>query len=154
MMATYPTNWEDIANRIKDNAGWKCERCKHPHEVETRHVLTVHHLDGNKGNCADWNLAALCQRCHLAIQGRVKMDQLFFVEILSVSEWFKPHWEGFLQTRSVPLPQKKFPPRRRGSKTLTLTPARQKSNKRKEVNHETGPMANLKGAAVRPARTL
>ncbi|GAH88897.1 unnamed protein product, partial [marine sediment metagenome] len=33
-------------------------------------MLTVHHLDGNKANCEDWNLAALCQRCHLR-KGRI-----------------------------------------------------------------------------------
>ena len=98
--ATYPTNWKDISKRIKDNAGWQCERCKEPHRVEGAFVLTVHHLDGNKANCADWNLAALCQRCHLKIQGRLKMDQMFFAEILDVSEWFKPHLEGFLRAKS------------------------------------------------------
>ena len=94
-MSHYPSDWKAIAKRIKDNAGWRCERCKAPHAVKDAYVLTVHHLDGNKSNCADWNLAALCQRCHLAVQGRVKMDQFFFAEILDVSEWFKPHLEGF-----------------------------------------------------------
>ena len=60
-------------------------------------ILTVHHLDGNKANCEAWNLAALCQRCHLHIQGKVKMDQLFFEDILDVSPWFKPHLEGYIQ---------------------------------------------------------
>jgi hypothetical protein len=98
-MNSYPKNWPEIAQRIKAGAGWRCERCRHPHEVETGHVLTVHHLDGDKANCADWNLAALCQRCHLTIQGRVKMDQLFFLEILPVSGWFKPHFAGYLQSK-------------------------------------------------------
>ena len=68
-----------------------------PTDVGTEDV-TVHHLDGNKSNCADWNLAALCQRCHLKIQGRVKMDQLFFLEVLTISPWFKPHYEGYLES--------------------------------------------------------
>src|SRR5262245_38265458 len=101
MLNEYPPNWEDIAKQIKDAVGWKCERCKHPHDVATAHVLTVHHLDGNKANCAEWNLAALCQRCHLSIQSRIKMDQLFFVEILDVSEWFKPHLEGYLAAEAA-----------------------------------------------------
>jgi hypothetical protein len=92
----YPRNWKDIATAVKDAAGWKCERCEHPHDVATFHVLTVHHLDGNKANCAKWNLAALCQRCHLTIQGRIRMGQMFMREILPVSEWFKPHLEGYL----------------------------------------------------------
>jgi hypothetical protein len=97
----YPPDWPQIAQRIKDAAGWICERCKHPHDLPSGHVLTVHHLDGNKSNCADWNLAALCQRCHLRVQGRVKMDQLFFVEILDVAEWFKPHLAGFLVAKKI-----------------------------------------------------
>lgn len=97
--STYPSDWPVIAARIKDASGWKCERCGHANDRESGHVLTVHHLDGNKSNCDDWNLAALCQRCHLQIQGRVKMDQLFFAEILDVSEWFKPHLEGFLRAQ-------------------------------------------------------
>lgn len=73
-----------------------CERCLHPNHYQSGHVLTVHHLDGRKANCADWNLAALCQRCHLHIQAKVKMDQLFFTDILDVAPWFKPHLEGYL----------------------------------------------------------
>lgn len=97
-MSAYPHNWKEIATALKERHGWKCERCKHPHEVETGYVLTVHHLDGNKSNCEDWNLAALCQRCHLTIQGRVKMEQHFFEEFLPVSQWFKPHLEGYLKS--------------------------------------------------------
>ena len=93
-----PENWKEIAAAVKAKAGDKCERCKHDNDYETAHVLTVHHLDGNKSNCADWNLAALCQRCHLKIQGRVKMDQMFFMDILDVSEWFKPHLAGYLKS--------------------------------------------------------
>lgn len=61
--------------------------------VEARwRILTVHHLDGNKLNCRWWNLAALCQRCHLTIQGKVKMHRPYFLEH---SEWFKPYVAGF-----------------------------------------------------------
>lgn len=90
----YPPDWVDIANRIKDKAGRKCERCGHPHDLLSGHVLTVHHLDGNPANNEDWNLAALCQKCHLHIQAKVKMTQDFFT-FLSVSDWFKPHLEGY-----------------------------------------------------------
>lgn len=97
-MSHYPKDWKAIATRIKAEAEWQCERCGHPHDVKSGHVLTVHHLDGNKSNCADWNLAALCQRCHLRIQGRVKMNQMFFSEILDVADWFKPHLKGYLDS--------------------------------------------------------
>lgn len=55
-------------------------------------ILTVHHLNGVKADCRWWNLAALCQRCHLTVQGRVVMDRAF---ILEHSDWFKPHAAGF-----------------------------------------------------------
>lgn len=94
-MSNYPDNWPEIALQIKIFAQGKCERCGHIHEVETGYVLTVHHLDGDKANCEHWNLAALCQRCHLHIQAKVDMAQLFFEDILDVSAWFKPHLEGY-----------------------------------------------------------
>ncbi len=97
--AEYPAEWPAVAKAVKDAAGWQCERCKHPNDLQSGHVLTVHHLDGNKHNLERWNLAALCQRCHLKIQGRVKMDQLFFLEVLPVSGWFKSHLDGYLKNR-------------------------------------------------------
>lgn len=55
-------------------------------------IGTVHHLDGNKANCAWWNLLALCQRCHLTIQSRVLPERPW---ILEHSDWFKPYVAGF-----------------------------------------------------------
>ena len=55
-------------------------------------ILTVHHLDGNKANCRWFNLCALCQRCHLAIQGKVVMERAFIFEH---SGWFKPYAAGW-----------------------------------------------------------
>jgi hypothetical protein len=55
-------------------------------------ILTVHHLDGNKANCRWWNLCALCQRCHLEIQGRVRMERRWPHEH---SDWFKPYVAGY-----------------------------------------------------------
>ena len=94
----YPPGWPDFAKQLKDETGWKCERCHHPHDVASSHVLTVHHLTGNKQQSFldKWAFAVLCQRCHLKIQGRVKMDQGFFEALLPVSEWFKPHLEGYV----------------------------------------------------------
>ena len=86
----YPGDWPTIAFLVKNKAGWRCERCGHEHDVASGHVLTVHHLDGNKSNNELWNLAALCQRCHLSIQSRVEMRQVWMFEH---SEWMKPHVE-------------------------------------------------------------
>jgi len=53
--------------------------------VEARwRILTVHHLNGVKADLRWWNLAALCQRCHLTIQGRVVMERV----------WPWPHMAG------------------------------------------------------------
>lgn len=55
-------------------------------------ILTVHHADGNKSNCAWYNLLALCQRCHLTIQGNVNPNQPYMLEH---SDWYKPYVAGF-----------------------------------------------------------
>lgn len=62
--------------RIRERAGWQCEhvvngeRCTakqdEPHPITgSIVVLTVAHLDHTPENCADDNLEAMCQRCHL-----------------------------------------------------------------------------------------
>lgn len=55
-------------------------------------ILTVHHLDGDKTNCEWWNIPPLCQRCHLTIQGKVKMEREWPWEH---SDWFKPYVAGY-----------------------------------------------------------
>lgn len=65
----------------------------HGAEVEARwRVLTVHHLNGVKWDLRWWNLAALCQRCHLTIQGKVVMERVYPFEH---SDWMKPHAAGY-----------------------------------------------------------
>lgn len=48
-------------------------------------------LDDDKSNCADWNLAALCQVCHLQMQDRLEMRPAWIFEH---SDWLKPHIQG------------------------------------------------------------
>lgn len=55
-------------------------------------ILTVHHANGNKFDCRWWNLLALCQRCHLQIQGKVDLDKPWPWEH---SAWFKPYVAGW-----------------------------------------------------------
>lgn len=55
-------------------------------------ILTVHHLTGVKADLRWWNLVALCQRDHLQIQGRVRMEQVYPYEH---SDWFKPYAAGY-----------------------------------------------------------
>lgn len=61
----YPDNWDEISLQVKQEAGWKCERCGEPHSVETWHILTTHHIIPDTSLNERWNLIALCQRCNL-----------------------------------------------------------------------------------------
>jgi 5-methylcytosine-specific restriction endonuclease McrA len=88
----YPDDWPEIARAVKDAAGWRCIRCGHPHDTPSGHTLTVHHLDMDPSNSRWWNLAALCQRCHLQIQNKVRMHQRWMLEH---KDWFKPYAAGF-----------------------------------------------------------
>ena len=89
---TYPADWPEIARAVKDAAGWHCIRCGRVHDSASGHTLTVHHLDMDPSNCRWWNLAALCQRCHLQIQNKVRMQQRWMLEH---REWFKPYAAAF-----------------------------------------------------------
>ena len=88
----YPADWPQIAAQVKADAGGKCVRCGHVHDVGNGFMLTVHHLDMNKSHCVWYNLAALCQRCHLSIQGRVIMERTW---MLPHTPWFRPYVAGF-----------------------------------------------------------
>jgi hypothetical protein len=85
-----------IAELVEDpttTAGAIATNVSLPVFVEARwRILTVHHLDGNKTNCRWWNLCALCQRCHLAIQGKVQLARIYPWEH---SDWFKPYAAGW-----------------------------------------------------------
>lgn len=110
-MNDYPADWASIAWSTKETADWRCVRCGHadrpfhsprgrgPCDMKCSHaadgkqrILTVHHLDGDKSNYRWWNLTALCQVCHLSIQGRVKMHQRW---PFPHSKWFKPYVAGY-----------------------------------------------------------
>jgi len=92
----YTADWTSIAFGVKERNNWRCERCGAESRPGT--ILTVHHLDGNKSNNADWNLVALCQGCHLRIQGRVRLEQFWMFEH---SAWMKPHVEGYYKERQM-----------------------------------------------------
>lgn len=81
----YPKDWKAISARIKERAGQQCEcwgECGHErHSTAYRCpelqktpaarfrglvILTVAHLDHTPENCADENLKAMCQLCHLS----------------------------------------------------------------------------------------
>lgn len=85
----YPDDWDEIAERVKREAGYCCRHCGHPNSTVVRgRVLTVHHLDGDPGNCDDDNLLACCQRCHLHIQATYRPGQLLLPGI-DAPAWLK-----------------------------------------------------------------
>jgi hypothetical protein len=88
----YPPNSPEISKRTKDEAGNRCIRCNHIADIPAGYMLTVHHLDLNKSNCEWWNLAALCQRCHLHIQGKLIIERPYMFEHTA---WFKPYVAGY-----------------------------------------------------------
>lgn len=67
----YPANWDEIAFRIKSQAGWKCQvcgkQCRMPGEPFDTHrrTLTVAHLNHIPEDCREENLKAMCAVCHL-----------------------------------------------------------------------------------------
>jgi 5-methylcytosine-specific restriction endonuclease McrA len=81
----YPENWSEIAYEVKTEAGWRCEQCGREHDPGHGYCLTVHHLNGDKGDCRRENLVALCQRCHLSVQAHYAPGQEFLPGL-------KPAW--------------------------------------------------------------
>lgn len=73
----YPANWKQISAIVRIKAGNKCEICdaenEKPHPITgSKVVLTVHHLDFNPSNNEEYNLVALCQRCHVRLDAKYK----------------------------------------------------------------------------------
>ena len=67
----YPKNWKEIARGIKEEAGWKCQKCgkqcRKPGEPFDTHkrTLTVTHMNHTPEDVSEGNLKALCAPCHL-----------------------------------------------------------------------------------------
>ena len=111
----YPPRWYRISQRVKRLNGYRCERCRHPDPPDCsprgyacdhlcRHakdgkkrILTTHHLDGDKANVRLWNLASLCQVCHLVIQGRVAFYQGY---ALPHTPWMQRHVDRYERERA------------------------------------------------------
>lgn len=71
----YPADWDRISRRIRERAGWRCEFCGAKHGepnplTGSRVILTVAHvLNDDPMDVRDENLKALCQKCHLTLDG-------------------------------------------------------------------------------------
>lgn len=105
--ARYPRNWRQISDRIRFvRAAGRCEcsgecgahdprRCAavhgRPHPVTgSRVVLTTAHLDHTPENCDETNLAAMCQRCHLAYDAKQHAANASHTRALKASAGLEP----------------------------------------------------------------
>ena len=116
----YPLNWLGVANKVKENAGWRCECCRHPRKNRNakdacdalcvhpadgkKRSLAVHHLDMRPENCEWWNLVALCDSCHMRVQGRLDWAQMSMSDASaawgeSLPSWLAVRRKGFLEAR-------------------------------------------------------
>lgn len=88
---TYPYNWKEIAIREKEYHDYHCICCG-KHHKDKGHITTVHHLDMNCSLCEWFNLAVLCQKCHLKIQNKIIWINLSYKEC---PDYLKSHWIGY-----------------------------------------------------------
>ena len=116
---------------VKAESGGWCERCHEPHNPLQGYTLTVHHLEPVPGNIERWNLAALCQRCHLGLQHHNPFSTwlLDYPEYyLSHCEfWFRSHLQLYFLSRktspsqTLPLREEKRRRSRSRSRSRELT---------------------------------
>ena len=72
----YPEDWKAIALGVKEEAGWKCQKCGigHMEDGSMGSCLTVHHPDKDTMN-PEAVMEALCARCHLAADAEMRRDE-------------------------------------------------------------------------------
>jgi len=76
----YPDDWKEIANRVKEKTGYRCQacgrQCRKPGEPHTTHknTLTVAHLNHDESDCRPENLMAMCAPCHVRYDARSKAE--------------------------------------------------------------------------------
>ena len=105
----YPDDWPQISRRIRfERAAGRCEctgqcRRRRPHVGRCAAVngqtnpatgatvwLTVAHLDHTPENCADENLAAMCQACHLAYDTDHHAETARATRAAERARWMEP----------------------------------------------------------------
>lgn len=68
----YPADWDKIARQLKGEKNWTCEDCD-LNLIESKGLLHVHHIDGEKSNNKPSNLRVLCAACHAEQPGHAYM---------------------------------------------------------------------------------
>jgi hypothetical protein len=84
----YPTNWNQIANSVKEAAQWRCQHCQRlclrpgekPSSLSrwewTIATLSVHHANFTPEDSQAQNLIPLCNPCHLALHAKAKRSNV------------------------------------------------------------------------------
>jgi 5-methylcytosine-specific restriction endonuclease McrA len=60
----YPSNWLAVSVLQKQRSNFQCVECQRILLGVDSRFLHVHHLNGQKNDCSESNLAVLCIRCH------------------------------------------------------------------------------------------
>ncbi|MEA5578667.1 HNH endonuclease signature motif containing protein [Anabaena sp. UHCC 0451] len=90
----YPKHWKELAKSIKENSGWRCQKCdrvclrpgEKPNTTKPRaYNLQVHHWNRNPADNRPENLVALCPKCHLSYhrggKGNISVGQLSLFDV-------------------------------------------------------------------------
>lgn len=91
-MLGYSQDWKQIANKIKQQSGYCCQKCQlqcltpgrsYHHlsrKIRSKYTIQVHHRDRQPANNHPENLIAVCSGCHLFYhqgrQGNITPGQL------------------------------------------------------------------------------
>ncbi len=59
----YCPDWSEISKAYRASTSYRCEICD-INLSDSRHLLHVHHINGDKSNCDSSNLQAECLYCH------------------------------------------------------------------------------------------
>lgn len=64
--------WKEVTSAVKKRAGWKCQVCNSPHDLQAHHRTY-----DNRGNELDHldDLICMCRRCHGVFHGQIEPER-------------------------------------------------------------------------------
>lgn len=84
----YPTSWnENLRERIRNRDNRKCQfpECSET-DIGSVKKLDVHHIDGNKKNCDEFNLISMCGRHHSVVENNSPSSWIgYFRNLVSIN---------------------------------------------------------------------
>ena len=64
-------HWKEVSKAVKAKAGYKCQVCNSPHDLQAHH-RTYEHRGSELQHLAD--LVCLCRRCHSVFHGKSQIE--------------------------------------------------------------------------------